>query len=197
MVGPTPCARFIGWLWVILITYWMISAIGAKHSIRSAPAWRPAAGLRLVGVIALVLFALRIPLFRQALQNARGFGLVTTNPLLGPIGAALSALGMGLAIWARLYLGRNWGMPMSRKESPELVITGPYAVVRHPIYGGLILAFLGSALGQSPAWIALLIWWGPYFIYSARSEERSMMQQFPDQYPAYKRRTKMFVPFVL
>lgn len=88
-------------------------------------------------------------------------------------------------------------MPMSRKESPELVTTGPYALVRHPIYTGIVLAMLGSALAQSLFWLAPLALGGAYFTYSARSEERLMTEQFQDQYPPYKKRTKMFVPFIL
>jgi len=75
--------------------------------------------------------------------------------LMGGVGVALCALGIGLAIWARTYLGRNWGMPMSRKENPELVTSGPYAYVRHPIYTGLLIAMLGSVT-VLPAILSLL-----------------------------------------
>ena len=61
----------------------------------------------------------------------------------------LVALGLGLAIWARAHIGRNWGLPMSRKAYPELVTSGPYAVIRHPIYVGILLAAL-----YDPVWTA-------------------------------------------
>lgn len=117
--------------------------------------------------------------------------------LMGAIGAVCTALGIGLAIFARAYLGRNWGVPMSRKENPELVTGGPYAFIRHPIYAGVILAMLGSMIGESVYWTLPLILFGAYFIYSARREEQLMSTQFPEQYPSYIKRTKMFVPFVL
>jgi protein-S-isoprenylcysteine O-methyltransferase Ste14 len=157
--------------------------------------WWREAGLRL-GVLVLVVIALRIPGVRQALRQVRAEA-ADISTLTGVIGVVLCALGIAFAIWARLHLGRNWGMPMSRKESPELVTTGPYALVRHPIYTGIVLAMLGSALAQSLFWLAPLALGGAYFTYSARSEERLMTEQFQDQYPPYKKRTKMFVPFIL
>jgi len=83
------------------------------------------------------------------------------------------------------------------EEPAELVTTGPYALVRHPIYGGMLLAMLGSALAQSLLWLAPLLVYGPLFIRSARREERLLLERFPQRYPGYLKRTKMLVPFVL
>jgi len=69
--------------------------------------------------------------------------------------------------------------------------------VRHPIYSGIILAMLGSAIGESVIWALPLVLFAPYFLYSARREEELMREQFPAQYPDYMRRTKMIVPLVL
>jgi protein-S-isoprenylcysteine O-methyltransferase Ste14 len=177
-------------LWLIFVAYWAVMAVSAKRNI-GARFWRTEAGLR-VAIIVLILLALRLPVFRQAHVHAAG-----ASVLMGGVGVALCALGIGLAIWARTYLGRNWGMPMSRKENPELVTSGPYAHVRHPIYTGMLIAMLGSAIGESPLWSIPLVLFGLYFVYSARKEEKLMMEQFPDRYPAYMRRTKMLVPFIL
>jgi protein-S-isoprenylcysteine O-methyltransferase Ste14 len=122
---------------------------------------------------------------------------VSGGTLAATIGVALCAFGIGLAIWARAHLGRNWGMPMARMESPELVTSGPYAFVRHPIYTGMLTAMLGSTFGESPLWLVPLVLFGIYFVYSARNEEKLMLEQFPEQYPEYMSRTKMLVPFVL
>ncbi len=113
------------------------------------------------------------------------------------IGVVLFAAGLGLAVWARIYLGRNWGMPMTRKDEPELVTSGPYRFVRHPIYSGLLLGILGSALATSVYWLIGLVVVGAYFIYSAKVEEGLMTENFPAQYPGYKAKTKMLIPFVL
>lgn len=178
-------------LWLVLIAYWAVAAFGAKRSI-GRRAWRREAGLR-VAVIVVVLVGLRFTTVRHALRAYA----VNNSLALGVLGVVLCALGIGLALWARLHLGRNWGMPMSRKAEPALVASGPYAFVRHPIYGGIILAMLGSALGQSPFWLVPLILFGSYFIFSARREERIMTEQFPQAYLAYRARTKMFIPFVV
>jgi protein-S-isoprenylcysteine O-methyltransferase Ste14 len=76
----------------------------------------------------------------------RGGGLAVHSLILAVIGAVLFACGIALAVWARLHLGRNWGMPMTQRAEPELVTSGPYRFVRHPIYTGLQAAMLGTAL---------------------------------------------------
>jgi protein-S-isoprenylcysteine O-methyltransferase Ste14 len=83
---------------------------------------------------------------------------------------------------------------MSRKEQPELVTSGPYAFIRHPIYTGLILAMLGSAIGVNVFWAVLLVPVGAYFALSARREETVMLQLFPEEYAAYMARTGMLAP---
>jgi protein-S-isoprenylcysteine O-methyltransferase Ste14 len=178
-------------LWLTFIASWAIAAIGAKRNLNPGYGQR---ALR-VGIFVLILIAFRIPVLGQALRLAQAEQ--AGNSLMGALGAALVALGIGCALIARYYLGRNWGMPMSRKENPELVTDGPYALIRHPIYTGMILAMLGSAIGESVYWALPLLLFGGYFVYSARQEEELMRAQFPDQYPAYMQRTKMLVPFVL
>jgi len=79
---------------------------------------------------------------------------------------------------------------------PALVTTGPYARVRHPLYSGLLLAMLGSAIAQSLLWLLPLIVYGPLFILSARREESLLLGQFSESYRAYRSRTKMLLPFV-
>ena len=110
----------------------------------------------------------------------------TNNPWLQGIGLAVFLLGLALAIWARRYLGRNWGMPMSQKVDPELVTTGPYRRVRHPIYSGIILAMIGTSDRGEPLWLIAVLLLGAYFVYSAFVEERLMGGLFPESYPEYK-----------
>ena len=180
-------------LWIIFLVYWAIAAIGVKRSIGATGWWR-AGGLRLA-IIVLLFLAFHIPGFRHTLRSARPTAHI--GMIEGIVGIALCALGIGVAIWARRHLGRNWGMPMSRKAEPDLVTTGPYAFLRHPIYTGILVAILGSAIGESPFWLLPLLLFGAYFVYSARREEGIMLQQFPQQYAAYMKRTKMLVPFLL
>lgn len=111
-------------------------------------------------------------------------------------GATLCVLGVAYAIWARFALGRNWGMPMAVHEDPELVTSGPYRYVRHPIYTGLTAMLAGATLVLPPvAPAAVLV--TVYCVVSAIREERDMQRRFPEAYPAYRRRSKMFLPFLI
>ena len=85
---------------------------------------------------------------------------------------------------------------MSLKEGHELVTTGPYRLVRHPIYTGILTAVLGSTLVAGGFWLVLFLVAASFFVYSAKTEERLMMQQFPETYPDYKKRTHALIPFV-
>lgn len=111
-------------------------------------------------------------------------------------GSVLCVLGVTCAIWARVTLGRNWGMPMTVHKDPELVTSGPYRYVRHPIYTGLSAMLAGATLVLPPvAPAALLV--AIYCVVSAIREERDMERRFPEAYPAYRRRSKMFLPFLI
>jgi protein-S-isoprenylcysteine O-methyltransferase Ste14 len=124
--------------------------------------------------------------------------LAVSSLVLQVVGLVLFASGLALAVWARLCLGRNWGMPMTeRAERAELVTSGPYRFVRHPIYSGLLLALLGTALATNLYWLIVLAFLGAYFIYSATVEERLLTTSFPGEYARYKAHTKMLIPFVL
>ena len=112
------------------------------------------------------------------------------------IGVILCAAGIAIAIWARVYLGRNWSGTPSIKEGHELVTSGPYRFVRHPIYTGMILAFLGSALVAGIIWSVVFLFFTINFLYRIPVEERYMTQLFPDQYPEYKKKTRALVPFI-
>lgn len=174
----------VSWLafWVI----WLAASTGAKAG---QTRWSWLLGVR-VAVIVVILLLLRA-------RHFKGNVAVTNNPWLQGIGLAVFFLGLALAIWARVYIGRNWGMPMSRKADPELVTAGPYSSIRHPIYTGIILAMIGTTIAVSLYWLVAVVVMGAYFLYSAFVEERSMGRLFPDSYPAYKRSTKMLIPFVI
>ena len=115
---------------------------------------------------------------------------------LGWLGVATCATGIAIACWARVCLGRNWGMPMTVRARPTLVRSGPYRVVRHPIYSGLLLAAVGSALVTGPGWLVVVAGAGAYFVVSLRVEENDMARAFPDQYPEYAGHTKRLIPFL-
>jgi len=177
--------------WAIFWLYWLVSALGSKKGTK--PQFRRFAGIRLsIFVLAFVLFRF-LNDHNYSFQNR----LTTSNKLVLTIGLIIFLLGLLLAIWARLCLGKNWGMPMTQKQDPELVTSGPYRYVRHPIYSGILLATLGSAVASSIFWLTIFAISGIYFVYSAVIEEKLMVKQFPKTYPLYKTKTKMLIPFIL
>jgi protein-S-isoprenylcysteine O-methyltransferase Ste14 len=190
----TVCGGLIIALWVVLVAYWVIASRDVKSTIRGDRVWRREIALR-VAMVAVIVAAVRLSLSAPAPWRMGVLGL-RQSTALGLVGVVLCAAGAGLAVAARLNLRRNWGMPMARKQDPELVTSGPYAYIRHPIYSGMILGMLGSAIGLITIWAVPLVIYGGYFIYSARREERLMTMAFPETYPEYMKRTWMLVPFV-
>ncbi len=172
----------VGWgaFWL----YWLVAALSMK---KARVAWSRELRIRAVIVVAAILLS-RLGAFR-----AHG---VHTDPWLAGLGLGLFGLGLCFAIWARVHIGRNWGTPMMQKAEPELVTSGPYHLVSHPIYSGILVAGIGTAVALSWLWLTPVALAGVYFLYSATVEERDLAQQFPDDYPAYRRSTKMLVPFV-
>ena len=172
----------IGWaaFWI----YWLAAAFSMK---RGRVPWSRELGFRAVIVIIVIL------LIRSG--ALRGHGL-NTDPWRAGLGVVLFTLGLGFAIWARVHIGRNWGTPMTQKDDPELVTSGPYRLVRHPIYSGILIGGVGTAVALSWLWLIAVVLAGVYFVYSATVEERYLTEQFPDTYLAYRHSTKMLVPFV-
>ncbi len=170
-------------VWIVFWAYWLASAFGAKEG-RGSRRRLPLNGLSALSVIVL-------------LRVFRGGGLAVHSPVLGAIGAVVFASGLALAVWARLHLGRNWGMPMSEKSEPELITSGPYRFVRHPIYSGLLLGLLGTALVINLIGLLIVAILGGYFYYCASVEERNLTATFPNAYPTYRANTKMLIPFLL
>jgi protein-S-isoprenylcysteine O-methyltransferase Ste14 len=172
----------IGWgaFWL----YWLVAAFFMK---RGRVPWSRDLRVR-VAILVLAFVLIRIGAFRDHGLN--------TDPWRAGVGLILFAMGLGFAVWARVHIGRNWGTPMTQKDEPELVTGGPYHFVRHPIYSGVLIAGVGTAVALSWLWLIAVALAGVYFIYSATVEERYLTERFPDAYPEYKRSTKMLVPFI-
>jgi protein-S-isoprenylcysteine O-methyltransferase Ste14 len=172
----------IGWagFWI----YWLVAAFSMK---RGRPAWSRELRIRAVVLVLALL------LVRSGTLRDHGLNL---DPWRTGLGLILFVAGLGFAIWARVHIGRNWGTPMSQKNEPELVTSGPYHLVRHPIYSGVILAGVGTAVALSWQWLIAVALAAVYFAYSATVEERNLTAQFPDTYRAYRRSSKMFIPFI-
>jgi len=177
---------YVGWLafWV----YWFISAARTKPV-----ASRSKSGVKMrFGIFILLIFILRLSY--PAISTTGSRIPANVSHLIIPISLILFFGGLSLAVWARIFIGKNWGFPMSQNTSPELVTSGPYAYVRHPIYSGVLMATLATAIVSGPFWLLILFVLSVYFIYSAKQEEKYLLKTFPKAYPKYKHTTKMLIP---
>jgi protein-S-isoprenylcysteine O-methyltransferase Ste14 len=178
-------------LWVAFVIYWRIKAVGTKTTQRLEPV--ASRILRaLIFLIAIVLFSTtRIPLHWLYLQPwPVGF-----CPFW--LGAGVMVAGLLFAVWAREHLGRNWSSAVTIKQGHELISTGPYAVVRHPIYTGILAGLLGTAiaLSQVRGFIAFALMFFMLWL-KLRMEEQWMRSQFGETYATYAHQTAALVPFL-
>ena len=181
-------AQIIGGCWLAFLAVWIVAMLtGGGRTQRYAPSAGP---VRLLLVVTIALGAV----FGRRM-TAYSFASFTEG--VAASGCALCILGLAFAVWARVALGRNWGMPMTERVEPELIVSGPYRFIRHPIYSGLILAMIGTVLVTNVLGVVLVVLLGGSFVYSATVEERNLLAAFPTEYPAYRQRTKMLVPFLL
>jgi protein-S-isoprenylcysteine O-methyltransferase Ste14 len=177
--------------WGTLIVVWIVGAFSTKSTARSA-----SRASRLVLFIPLLTVWLLVNthVIRPDWLIVR---LWPRTPAIELLGLALTILGCLFAVWARVTLGSNWsGLPTVRREH-ELITNGPYALARHPIYTGILLALAGSAIaigtsGWLLSWSLVLV----SYTVKIRQEEQLMMETFPQDYPAYRRHVKALIPGV-
>jgi len=181
----------------VFLLVWLGLSFFVKRDVRGGRTARAYQVRELVLVVVIVIVAWSYRHHRSGphLASNRLSLFVPTRPLLW-IGAALTAIGVAVAIWARLYIGRNWSPRPAKKEAHELVTGGPYAVVRHPIYTGIIIAALGTALTGTIVGLIVLAFAAALFLSRVRTEEQIMLELFPDAYPSYQSRTKRLIPFI-
>jgi protein-S-isoprenylcysteine O-methyltransferase Ste14 len=181
----------LAWIWAVFGVVWFLPAVFGKRTLKQqTPGSRI---LQLVWLVAAyVLFA----------NQDLGWDLL--NRRLVPAGMPASAVGYGLlgagmlfALWARVFLGRNWSANVTLKQDHTLVRSGPYRIVRHPIYTGLLVALLGTAIALGPlrcfvgVVLAAIAW-----KFKSMTEETFMVQQFGDQYREYQMEVKSLVPYI-
>jgi protein-S-isoprenylcysteine O-methyltransferase Ste14 len=179
-------------LWLCWAAFWTVAAIGVKASARREPMRS-----RLLHLVPLAVAALLLWGPSAGPHWLQGRVLATARwPLW--TGAALVAAGLLFTVWARLHLGRNWSGIVTLKHDHELVTSGPYAIVRHPIYSGLLLAFVGSAIanGEWRGVLAVIVAAAALWR-KLRLEERWMGERFGVAYEQYQRRVAALVPFVV
>ncbi len=181
-------------VWTVFFIYWRIMAVNTKTTQRIEPlASRILRSvIALIGVALLLISPKYVPaswLYRQLWPV--GFWVFW-------LGAALTLAGLLFAVSAREYLGRNWSSSVTIKQGHELITTGPYAIVRHPIYTGILIGFLGMAIAiaQPRGFITLALFFLAFWL-KLRIEEQYMRSQFGETYAAYAHHTAALVPFLL
>lgn len=174
------------------VLFWFVTGFFTTRAIKRQSWWGRALSITLGAVPFCLLFTDELRYGPLAWQ------FVPRAPSVLVAGVALTYSGIALAIWARAILGRNWSGTVTIKEGHRLIRTGPYSVVRHPIYSGLLLAALGTSLvvgemrGLVAVAMAFTIW-----IVKSRTEERFLTEQFGWEYKEYRKQTRALVPFIL
>ncbi len=184
----------IGVIWIAWNFYWFVMARDAKPNLRrESQNSRRAHGIPLLIAIVLIAYP------QYDAQPGWFFATIAPRSLVTYwTGVALLLAGLGFSVWARRRLGRNWSGTVTVKEDHELIRTGPYRWVRHPIYTGLLLAFVGSTVAldewRGVAAVLLVIF---AFLLKIRREEEWMTDTFGDGYRRYRAEVRALIPFVL
>ena len=176
-------------LWTALLVVWMIAWLRTKRTQERAPfVSRLAYGVP-VALASWLLFSDNLPF--TWLQTR----IIPKNIFTETAAITLTAFGIAFAIWARFYLGQNWSSAVSVKVGHELIRTGPYAWVRHPIYSGLILAMIGTAIARREprGFVSVALLWLGFWIRS-RMEEQFMRKTFGPEYEDYSQSTGALIP---
>ena len=175
--------------WVVLWLYWLVSARTQKAAKK-----RESGSERMRQILPMA--ACYIFLF----EPRTGYGwlgsrFVPKRPELELAGLLITALGVAFAIWARAHLGANWSAAVSIRADHNLIRTGPYQRIRHPIYTGMILAAIGTALviGEVRGLLAIAICFAAFYL-KARKEERWLADEFGDKFETHTKETGMFLP---
>jgi protein-S-isoprenylcysteine O-methyltransferase Ste14 len=178
-------------LWLAWLAYWLFAARDVKPARRREP-W--ASRLLTIALIIPAALLMAAPGWRLRWLGAR---FLPDTMIVSLLGLLVVTAGLAFAVWARVHLGRNWSGTVTVKENHELVRSGPYAIVRHPIYSGVLLAMLGTAIvfGEWRGLVALCFL-SAAFVLKLRREERFMAESFPDTYPGYRARVPALIPLL-
>lgn len=179
----------VEYLWFALAIYWLISARQVKRTKQresSLAFW-----FRYGAVIVIFEFLFS----RWGEIGWLGARFLPQTETVAAIGLAVEAIGIGLAAWARYCLGANWSGAVTLKESHELISAGPYKRIRHPIYTGIELALVGTAIviGEWRGVLAFAMIFIAHF-FKARKEEAFLSREFGPAFEAHRARTGMFLP---
>jgi protein-S-isoprenylcysteine O-methyltransferase Ste14 len=179
----------IGWAWIVFLLYWLAAAFRLNQMKRLEPAHERMLRFIVMVIAFLLLFKSR-PEFGPL--NER---FIPDISWISAVGAALVCFGIAFAIWARYHIGRYWSSTVSLRADHQLIRTGPYSWIRHPIYTGILLALAGTALavGRYRAVLGLAIMFAG-FVWKAKREEDLLSTEFGPAFQEHKRLTGFFLP---
>lgn len=175
--------------WSAFAIVWLVMAFGRNRAVRTENPVGRLLQWTYLGIAYMLLF--RTHLDTGALNQR----FVPAWPWVAWFGAFLAVVGIGLTIWARIHLGRQWSATVTIRAEHELIATGPYARLRHPIYTGMLTAMLGTALtlGEWRGLLAVLIA-TIGFSFKAKKEERFLEEEFGPAFEEHRRRTGFLLP---
>jgi protein-S-isoprenylcysteine O-methyltransferase Ste14 len=178
-------------LWMVLVVVWTVGVFTTRQTARQQTS---ASRICQMGTLLLGMWLLFARWPSNAWINKAAFPVTTVVAIVGVV---TTLVGVAFAIWARVTLGANWSGMVTVKEGHTLIRRGPYCIVRHPIYTGLLAAVAGTALvyGLIRGLVALpIVAFG--FWLKIRTEERFMVQEFGEQYLSYQHEVRALVPFL-
>jgi protein-S-isoprenylcysteine O-methyltransferase Ste14 len=177
--------------WAIFVIVWIIGAFTSKRSVRRQ-SWASRFGMVAIAILEYLLLFWGASYFGFAYRR-----FLPDSAIYLWIGLFMTIAGVMLAIWARVTLGRNWSGIVTVKQNHELIRTGPYALVRHPIYTGITFAVFGTAIfdGEIRS-IILIVAMLSILTHKMKIEEQFMIEHFGSEYASYQQETKALVPFL-
>ena len=175
--------------WITFLVYWIIKAAKTRQTQRKE------SFASRYSVMFLLVLGYVLILNRRAGIGVLGKRFVPNVLSVVILGVTVTWLGVALAIWARNHLAENWSSAVTIKQGHELIRTGPYARLRHPIYSGLLLATLGSAvaIGEWRCLIGVCLVLAAYSI-KAKREEAMLTEQFGESFKEHRRHTGFLLP---
>jgi len=179
-------------LWLVWVVYWLVSARSAKVTARVEST--QSRFMHLLPLLVGVFLVEQSPLAHWRVLSMRALPWTAATYWCG---VALQVAGLLFTVWARIHLGRNWSAIVTVKEGHELIRTGPYRWVRHPIYTGLLVAFLGNAVAYNAvgSFIGVAIC-ATAFLRKLRIEEAFLRTQFGEDYALYAAETRALLPLL-
>lgn len=172
--------------WVTFVIYWVVNIyrINKKTFIQEIQGF-----LSLAGTAVIVY----LPIHFWILGNK----VLPGNTKISIIGVLVCGVGILFAVWAREFLGKNWSAAITLQKEHQLIKNGPYGIVRHPMYTGLLLGLIGSSIVIGAVWgflVTILLILG--IIGKIKGEEKLLLKNFPKEYPSYKQKVKALMPFI-